>query len=224
MLNHEWLELRDYLGGEFDGSLLPGGRRLALNTTKNKTWNHYYRQDNERLYVETGLGLNDMYEPAYRIIAEMVHPPEHVLDYRCGVGAAGLRLAIGGYQVAFADEEGTCLDYLKWRLKRRGMGNAVVALKRAERQPVAMLVADFLSIPQAEHWRFVEGLARAGDLCLVCFGPTPEGEGVDIGNLRRKIEAAYTLVRWEIFNAVYQFAAFRPPSSAERAEEVENGQ
>ncbi len=52
-------------------------------------------------------------------------PPARLLDYGCGIGSDGLLLLEAGYDVEFADFSNPSIEYLRWRLARRGLSAAV---------------------------------------------------------------------------------------------------
>jgi SAM-dependent methyltransferase len=58
-----------------------------------------------------------------------------VLDYGCGIGSDGLALLEAGYQVGFADFANPSTEYLRWRLKRRGLDAAIYDLDSAPPEP-----------------------------------------------------------------------------------------
>jgi SAM-dependent methyltransferase len=57
-----------------------------------------------------------------------VGPGASLLDYGCGIGADGLRLTEVGYRVSFADFANPSTEYLRWRLRRRGIDATVFDL------------------------------------------------------------------------------------------------
>src|ERR1044072_1186672 len=44
-----------------------------------------------------------------------------LLDYGCGIGSDGLLLLEAGYRVEFADFANPSVEYLRWRMRRRGL-------------------------------------------------------------------------------------------------------
>jgi SAM-dependent methyltransferase len=53
-----------------------------------------------------------------------------LLDYGCGIGSDGLLLLEAGYRVEFADFDNPSVEYLRWRLRQRGMEAPVHDLDR----------------------------------------------------------------------------------------------
>jgi cyclopropane fatty-acyl-phospholipid synthase-like methyltransferase len=62
------------------------------------------------------------------LLKEYVLPEEvgSILDFGCGAGNDGLFYANMGFNVTFADVKGYGLDFIRWRLKRRGITHCKV--------------------------------------------------------------------------------------------------
>jgi SAM-dependent methyltransferase len=69
-------------------------------------------------------------EPYLRTLGRLVAPGSRVLDYGCGIGSDGLLLLEAGYRVEFADFDNPSVEYLRWRLERRGLEAPIHDLDR----------------------------------------------------------------------------------------------
>jgi 2-polyprenyl-3-methyl-5-hydroxy-6-metoxy-1,4-benzoquinol methylase len=67
-------------------------------------------------------------EPYLNDLAALVPPGARVLDYGCGIGSDGLLLLEAGYEVGFADFANPSTEYLRWRLRKRGLDAPVYDL------------------------------------------------------------------------------------------------
>jgi GT2 family glycosyltransferase/2-polyprenyl-3-methyl-5-hydroxy-6-metoxy-1,4-benzoquinol methylase len=115
-------ELRAYLGDAYDQSKLERAFALvdeeAAAAPDEAT---FYRTSELYLYDLTVFAMSGAKEPYRRMLASLLPPGARVLDYGCGIGSDGLRLLESGYRVAFADFDNPSVEYLRWRLKQRGL-------------------------------------------------------------------------------------------------------
>lgn len=216
MVYDKWQELYAYLGDEFTLDLVPGGGEIKERVIARKGQEYYLRKSVERLYCETARALNYLREPYFEYIRE-VSPPCEVLDYECGIGSDGLRLAAMGYAPLFADEPGVCLDYLKWRLRRRGIKGRIYKLKDAPRADLVVCLTTRDEMPPLER------LAELGRRVALGLGPLlPDKVGEITRDLRTRVANVYRLTRWMTFNVNWLFIGFETPESA-RAKEGTDG-
>jgi len=217
MAYDNWQELQAYLGDEFTLNLVPGNKRIKDDVIARKGADYYRRQARERLYVETARALDYLREPFFQYVCEAA-PRCEVLDYECGIGSDGLRLATMGYTPVFADEPGVCVDYLKWRLKRRGLKAQIHTLKDAPRLPLGVWCGPPEEVPALDR------LAELGEMVALGVGPL----GWDLleaynERTRAQITNAYGLLRWQPFNVNWLFIAFETPEPIRAQEEVADG-
>ena len=120
--DRELAELREYLGDGFDMSRLErweaavdeelaqlGGDEAAL-----------YRTSQMYLYNLTAFAMTRTKQPYLEDLTGLVKPGARLLDYGCGIGSDGLALLAAGYEVGFADFANPSVEYLRWRLRKRG--------------------------------------------------------------------------------------------------------
>ncbi len=115
-------ELRAYLGERFDLDKL---RRhtAALDAEAAAVGDEarFYRTSEIYLYDLTVFAMSGTKEPYRRMLTSLLEPGARLLDYGCGIGSDGLRLLQQGYRVEFADFANPSVEYLRWRLARRGL-------------------------------------------------------------------------------------------------------
>ncbi|HET9051055.1 MAG TPA: glycosyltransferase, partial [Candidatus Dormibacteraeota bacterium] len=114
------VELRDYLGGDYDAQQFVH-HAAAVDTEASDAVDEaaHYRTSRAYLYDLTVFDMSGTKDPYRAELLRHVPPGGRLLDYGCGIGADGLRLAEMGYSVAFADFDNPSTDYLRWRLRRR---------------------------------------------------------------------------------------------------------
>ncbi len=122
-------ELQAYLGDEFDQDLLTGHEH-QVDAERDRAVDEetFYRTSRMYLYDLTVFAMSGTKAPYLADLLAEVRPGASLLDYGCGIGADGLRLAGAGYQVSFADFANPSTEYLRWRLARRGMNADVFDL------------------------------------------------------------------------------------------------
>jgi glycosyltransferase involved in cell wall biosynthesis len=119
----ELCELRRYLGERYDSA------RLVYATGPPP---EAEGPDEERLFEHARRGLAGRTDHALALVQRHLPPGSRALEYGCGIGSDGLRLAQAGYSVQFADHPGPPLTYLRWRLADRGLQLPVHELGRDE--------------------------------------------------------------------------------------------
>ena len=115
-------ELRAYLGDAFDRARLEQYERQLdreFETCRDEAT--FYRTSTGYLYNLTAFAMTGTKLPYVRELAAHVRPGSRVLDYGCGIGSDGLMLLEAGYRVEFADFDNPSVEYLRWRLRRRGL-------------------------------------------------------------------------------------------------------
>jgi GT2 family glycosyltransferase len=115
-------ELQEYLGERFDHEHLRGHQQ-AVDDERAAAGDEetFYRTSNEYLYDLTVFAMSGTKAPYLADLRAIVPRGGRLLDYGCGIGADGLRLAADGYDVSFADFANPSTTFLRWRLQRRGL-------------------------------------------------------------------------------------------------------
>lgn len=234
-LASEWQELKEYLdtkGIEFNESLTTGRDFLVEDEAATfKTPEQFYKRGWMYLYHLTAFDLDQWKTPYFQYLHEQIMPCD-VLDYGCGIGADGLRLMRRKFTPSFADYKSRCTDYLRWRLKRRGLDLKVYDIEKDEIPRHDLLV----SFDVIEHVEDVEAyLRRVAVLGRTVAFNMPEGESrstlhyeVDVGAAMELIEEIGTVRLHRVVNAFQHFVIFDTPEpeyhpEPEDIQEVENG-
>jgi SAM-dependent methyltransferase len=119
-------ELRDYLGDDYDEGLLRDHRaQVETEEAGAPDPDTFYRTSRAYLYDLTAFGLWPTKGPYREAVRRYADHGARLLDYGCGTGADGLRLAAEGYDVSFADFDNPSTRFLRWRLARRHLDLAV---------------------------------------------------------------------------------------------------
>jgi len=115
-------ELREYLDDEFDLSRLHQYQRtLDEELAGCGDEARFYRTSRGYLYNLTAFAMTETKLPYLEELIRLVAPGSRLLDYGCGIGSDGLLLLEAGYRVEFADFSNPSTDYLRWRLRCRGL-------------------------------------------------------------------------------------------------------
>ncbi len=118
----EEAELREFLGEDYDHSLLQGYQAtLAREFAECGDEQGFYRTSESYLYNLTAFAMTGTKLPYLQTLTRLVGPGSRLLDYGCGIGSDGLALLEAGYEVEFADFDNPSTAYLRWRLDRRGL-------------------------------------------------------------------------------------------------------
>src|SRR5947209_1362039 len=168
-----WSELRAYLGSSFRPEWMGDCEHLRpvvrAELAASDSLDDFYRTCHSYLYDLTAYELSGDKERNHALLHRLVPAPATVLDYGCGIGADGLKLIDRGYEVHFADLCNPSVDYLRWRLRHRGIEAPVYDVDRdtIPRVDVAICwdVLEHVSDPEAVLHR-LESLA---DLVIVNF-------------------------------------------------------
>jgi glycosyltransferase involved in cell wall biosynthesis len=122
----ELAELKDYLGEEYDEQLLRGHlRAVDAEEAAAPDERTFYRTSTAYLYDLTVFAMSGTKRPYRDEIMRRIGPGSRLLDYGCGIGSDGLRFLDAGYRVEFADFANPSVEYLQWRLERRGYDAAI---------------------------------------------------------------------------------------------------
>jgi SAM-dependent methyltransferase len=120
--SREEAELREYLGDDFElDRLWHYQEQLDAEFAQTGDEHTFYRTSTGYLYNLTAFAMTGTKLPYLAELVRRVPPGARLLDYGCGIGSDGLLLLEAGYRVEFADFENPSVEYLRWRLRRRGL-------------------------------------------------------------------------------------------------------
>src|SRR3954451_4976252 len=128
----EQAELEQYLGEDYDHARLVRWQE-AVDEELAQTGDEQllYRSSRMYLYNLTAFAMTRTKEPYLRDLTALVPSGARVLDYGCGIGSEGLLMLEAGYDVGFADFANPSVDYLRWRLRKRGLDASMYELDSA---------------------------------------------------------------------------------------------
>jgi SAM-dependent methyltransferase len=135
----------------------------------------HYRTSEAYLYDLTVFAMSETKLPYLRDLTQLVPPPARVLDYGCGIGSDGLRLLEAGYDVSFADFDNPSIEYLRWRLRERGIAAHIYDLDgEAPGLHDAVYAFDVIEhVP--DPYTFLQRLEDCGELvCVNLLRERPE--------------------------------------------------
>lgn len=115
-------ELREYLGPAFDHARLARWQeQLEEEALRVADEQELYRTSEAYLYNLTAFAMSETKAPYLDVVRSVAAPGDRVLDVGCGIGSDGLTLIEEGYRVEFAEFDNPSVEYLRWRLERRGL-------------------------------------------------------------------------------------------------------
>lgn len=118
----EQAELESYLGSRFElDRLWHYQEQLDAEFAQIGDEQAFYRSSTGYLYNLTAFAMTGTKLPYLRELTRRLAPGARLLDYGCGIGSDGLLLLEAGYRVEFADFANPSTEYLRWRLKARGI-------------------------------------------------------------------------------------------------------
>lgn len=128
----EEAELREYLGERFEAERLWRSHELLeAEFARADDEGRFYRTSAAYLYNLTSFAMTGTKLPYLRELVGRLPTGSTLLDYGCGIGSDGLLLLEAGYRVDFADFDNPSAEYLRWRLRRRGLKAPVHDIDRA---------------------------------------------------------------------------------------------
>ena len=222
--DEELEELKAYLGDDYDEQHLRGHQHLVdAEEHAAPDDETFYRTSRAYLYDLTVFAMSGTKRPYRRMVRRLAPVGARVLDYGCGIGSDGLRLLADGRRVEFADFANPSVEYLRWRLARRGI-EAPVHDVDAEVPGGFDLVYCFDVIEHVEDpFAFLRRLESLGELVVVNFlEPTPDDVHVHhdlpIAALLEHV-VAHGLVSYRLHHGRSHLVAYRgrPASARERA-------
>jgi GT2 family glycosyltransferase/SAM-dependent methyltransferase len=215
-------ELQAYLGDEFDQDLLTG-HEYQVDAERDRAVDEetFYRTSRMYLYDLTVFAMSGTKAPYLADLLAEVRPGASLLDYGCGIGADGLRLADAGYRVSFADFANPSTEYLRWRLARRGLDADVFDLDADDIPPGFDAAYSFDVIEHVEDpFGFLAELEQRAEVVAVNF---LEEDPHDT-DLHRPLPipalldhaAASGLLRYRKYHDRSHFVVYRSPRAARR--------
>ena len=177
----ELAELKEYLGDDYDETHLRRWEAVVdeeLERSGDEA--AFYRSSRMYLYNLTVFAMSKTKEPYLRDLSELVPPGARLLDYGCGIGSDGLLLLEQGYDVGFADYANPSTDYLRWRLRKRGLDAPIYDLDSQPPPPGWDAVYAFDVIEHVDDpFAFLTTLESLARLVVVNFlEPLPEERAV----------------------------------------------
>ena len=173
----ELAELKEYLGDNYDHARLQRYEE-AIDEELAQVGDEptLYRTSQMYLYNLTAFAMSRTKEPYLRDLTDVVPPGSRVLDYGCGIGSDGLLLLEAGYDVGFADFANPSTEYLRWRLRKRGLEAPIYDLDTAPPEPGWDAAYSFDVIEHVDDaFAFLANLERLASLVVVNFlEPLPD--------------------------------------------------
>jgi SAM-dependent methyltransferase len=124
-------ELRAYLGDDFRLDRLQHYQQhLDAEFEEVGHEDTFYLTSRAYLYNLTAFAMTGTKLPYLAELTSRVAPGARLLDYGCGIGSDGLLLLEAGYSVEFADFDNPSVEYLRWRLRERGLDAPIHDLKQ----------------------------------------------------------------------------------------------
>lgn len=211
----EKAELRAYLGDQFDLSLLQRyEQQLDDEWAGCGDEGDFYRTSHGYLYNLTAFAMTGTKDPYHQALRSIVDPGARLLDYGCGIGSDGLAFLEAGYRVEFADFDNPSVEYLRWRLRRRGLSARIHNLD--EGVPGGFDLAYSFDVIEhvADPFAFLEELERRAGLALVNLlepepGETELHHELPIPRLLRYV-ADRELRLYELHHRRSHLVAYRP--------------
>ena len=164
----EEAELAEYLGDAYDRELLEQYQRtLADEFAGCGDEAAFYRTSRGYLYNLTAFAMTGTKLPYLAELTRLVPAGSRLLDYGCGIGSDGLMLLEAGYRVEFADFDNPSVEYLRWRLARRGLDATIHDLDKSVPGGFDAAYAFDVIEHVPDAFEFLAEMERRADLVLV---------------------------------------------------------
>src|SRR6476469_476587 len=175
--DRELAELKEYLGDGYDHVRLQLYEQ-AVDEELAEVGDEptLYRTSQMYLYNLTAFAMSRTKEPYLADLTDLLAPGSRILDYGCGIGSDGLLLLEAGYDVGFADFANPSTEYLRWRLRRRGLDAPIYDLDSAPPEPGWDAAYSFDVIEHVDDpFGFLANLERRANVVVVNFlEPLPD--------------------------------------------------
>ena len=163
-------ELRIHLGPAFDEQALWQHHDLVEREEAAATDDlSFYRTSRAYLYDLTAFAMWDTKVPYREALRRSVPPGSRLLDYGCGIGSDGLWFLDDGYEVSFADFDNPSVEYLRWRLERRGLSAPVYDIEGELPTGFDAVYAFDVIEHVDDPWAFLGRLEDLADIVAVNF-------------------------------------------------------
>lgn len=173
----ELTELKEYLGDDFDMRRMQRWEEAVDEELADVgDESTLYRTSQMYLYNLTVFAMSRTKEPYLLDLTDLVEPGARLLDYGCGIGSDGLALLEAGYEVGFADFANPSVEYLRWRLRKRGFDAPIYDLDAEPPPPGWDAAYSFDVIEHVEDpFGFLANLEGLARLVVVNFlEPAPD--------------------------------------------------
>ncbi len=205
-----WLELREYLGADFDPDLCNGkDDKVIADFSRYATPEEFYRETSIYLYHSIGYFFEGLKRPYYGMLFNATaNRHVSILDYGCGPGLDGVLFAMAGYSVSFADVPSKSLEYLKWRLHRRGYPVDVYTIGEDDDIPCHHIVwcMDVLEhmLPDKQT-ALLDRLSALGNTVMVNLVNDAEADGrvhhsVDVAELTEYVAGKWNYRKYDFYD------------------------
>jgi SAM-dependent methyltransferase len=176
----EEAELRAYLGERFQvDRLWHWQEQLVAEFATSSAEDTFYRTSEAYLYNLTAFAMTGTKLPYLRELVTYLRPGARVLDYGCGIGSDGMLLLEAGYRVEFAEFDNPSAEYLRWRLRRRGLEAPVHDLDDGVPSGFDAAYAFDVIEHVADPFTFLAELERRAALVEVNFlAPVPDDQAL----------------------------------------------
>lgn len=162
-----------------------------------------FQKSKESLYMYTWREEHHWWRPHLTLVGDVVRPPASVLDYHSSTGWMGLRYS-PALEVSFADYQTRCTDFLRWRLKDRGLESTVYDVE--DDIPVHDAVVCFDAAWRYRNpWTLVQRLAGLGAVVVMDL----DNRTVDAKGVLEKMQRNYTVFNHRVSNHYVDLVAFR---------------
>lgn len=177
--------------------------KVAEEFARYDTAADFYRETEVYIYQNLGYALEGIKRPYIsRLLGMTPNMGATILDYGCGIGQDGLMFEMLGYPVSFADVHSRTLDYLRWRLARRGtlkytnvycVGDCVIPP-----HDIVWCMDVLEHLPSDEHEALLVKLGSLGNLVFVNLVDDRTADGGLHHPVDVKALTAFVSERWKM--------------------------
>jgi len=161
-------DLQEYLGDAYERRRLEHYQEeLDAEVAQAADEGELYRTSRAYLYNLTAFAMTGTKLPYLEYLMRLVPPGARLLDYGCGIGSDGLLLLDAGYRVEFADFDNPSTEFLRWRLRHRGLDAPVHDLDRIVPSGFDAAYAFDVIEHVRDPYAFLEEMERRSSLVMV---------------------------------------------------------